>query len=82
LPVQSVFHNDENETEIPRRKFDIGVFTQPGSTTDLTALKADFRFTPESRLRADIAPCPKSADFVAKVFLRHGLKFSRRGRGD
>src|SRR5260370_30318267 len=32
-----------------------------GSTTDLTALKPDFRFTPESRLRADIAPCPKSA---------------------
>jgi hypothetical protein len=29
-----------------------------GSTTDLTALKPDFRFTPESRLRADIAPCP------------------------
>src|SRR6266403_5177132 len=28
------------------------VFTQPGSTTDLTALKPDFRFTPESRLRA------------------------------
>jgi hypothetical protein len=33
-----------------------------GSTTDLTALKADFRFTPESRLRADIRACPKSAN--------------------
>jgi len=32
-----------------------------GSTTDLTALKPDFRFTPESRLRADIAPCPVRA---------------------
>jgi hypothetical protein len=39
------------------------------STTDLTALKPDFRFTPESRLRADIAPCPVRADIVAKVFL-------------
>src|SRR5260370_17742042 len=37
------------------------------STTDLTALKPDFRFTPESRLRADIAPCPVRADIVAKV---------------
>jgi hypothetical protein len=33
-----------------------------GSTTDLTALKPDFRFTPESRLRADIRACPKSAN--------------------
>jgi hypothetical protein len=32
-----------------------------GSTTDLTALKPDFRFTPESGLRADIAPCPVRA---------------------
>ena len=33
-----------------------------GSTTDLTALKPDFRFTPESRLRADIVPCPVRAN--------------------
>src|SRR6266403_5321038 len=32
-----------------------------GPTTDLTALKPDFRFTPESRLRADLAPCPVRA---------------------
>src|SRR6266436_7612213 len=38
-----------------------------GSTTDLTALRPDFRFTPESRLRADIAPCPVRADFVAEI---------------
>jgi hypothetical protein len=25
------------------------------------APKSDFRFTPESRLKSDIAPCPKSA---------------------
>jgi hypothetical protein len=33
-----------------------------GSKADLTALKCDFRFTPESRLKSDIAPCPKSAN--------------------
>src|SRR6266436_1396391 len=48
-----------------------------GPTTDLTALKPDFRFTPESRLRADIAPCPVRADSVAKVFLRHGSQILR-----
>src|SRR5882757_9194181 len=32
-----------------------------GSSTDLTAPKFDFRFTPESGLKSDIAPCPKSA---------------------
>src|SRR5260370_2079637 len=32
-----------------------------GPKADLTALKCDFRFTPESRLKSDIAPCPKSA---------------------
>ena len=31
------------------------------SKSDLTAPKSDFRFTPESGLRSDIAPCPKSA---------------------
>jgi len=38
-----------------------------GSKTDLTVPKFNFRFTRESRLRSDISPCPKSADFVAKV---------------
>jgi hypothetical protein len=36
------------------------------------SLRADvFRFTPESGLKSDITTCPKSADTVAKVFLRH-----------
>ncbi|SRR6266849_6792737 len=39
----------------------VGVFTQPGSKADLTAPKSDFRYTPESGLNSDIAPCPKSA---------------------
>src|SRR5258708_5803892 len=32
-----------------------------GSKAALTAPKSNFRFTPESGLRSDIAPCPKSA---------------------
>src|SRR5712675_235394 len=31
------------------------------SSTDLTAPKSNFRFTPESGLKSDIRPCPKSA---------------------
>ena len=37
------------------------VFTQSGSKADLTAPKTDFRYTPESGLKTDIVPCPKSA---------------------
>jgi hypothetical protein len=33
-----------------------------GSKADLTAPKSDFRYTPESGLKTDIAPCPKSAN--------------------
>jgi len=36
-----------------------------------------FRFTPESGLKSDIAPCPKSADIVAKVENRTTPKISR-----
>src|SRR5216683_217497 len=32
-----------------------------GSKADLTPPKSDFRYTPESGLKTDIAPCPKSA---------------------
>jgi hypothetical protein len=35
-----------------------------------------FRFTPESGLMSDIAPCPKSADSVAKVPKAAAAKFS------
>ena len=38
-----------------------------GSIAELTAPKSDFRSTPESGLKSDIAPCLKSADTVAKV---------------
>src|SRR6478752_9394568 len=33
-----------------------------GSSTDLTAPKSNFRSSPESGLKSDIAPCPKSAN--------------------
>src|ERR1700741_5059753 len=34
-----------------------------GSSTDLTAPKSNFRSSPESGLKSDIAPCPKRANF-------------------
>jgi hypothetical protein len=37
---------------------------------------SDFRYTPESGLKTDISPCPKSADIVAKVENRTTLKIS------
>jgi hypothetical protein len=39
----------------------VHVFTQPGSKGDLTAPKSNFRFTPESGLKSDIAPRPVCA---------------------
>ena len=38
-----------------------------GSKADLTAPKSNFRFTPESGLKSDIAARPVCADFVAEV---------------
>jgi hypothetical protein len=32
-----------------------------GSNPEIERVKADFRFTPESGPKSDIAPCPKSA---------------------
>jgi hypothetical protein len=52
------FPIQRNRDKRSTRKFAIGVFTQPGSKADLTARMSDFRFTPESGLRADIVPCP------------------------
>ena len=43
------------------RKSRGGVFTQPGSNSEVKLADADFRFTPESGLKSDIGPCPKSA---------------------
>jgi hypothetical protein len=38
---------------------------------------ADVRFDAHYGLKSDIAPCPKGADFVAKVFLHHRSRISR-----
>ena len=38
-----------------------------GSQPDLPPLDRDVRFAALNGLKSDIAPCPKSADFVAKV---------------
>jgi hypothetical protein len=44
-----------------------------GSKADLTAPKSNFRFTPESGLKSDIAPCPGSATSG----LMHCIKWHR-----
>jgi hypothetical protein len=41
-----------------------------GSKAALTAPKTDFRFTPESGLKSDIAPCPKSANTGSRGLIR------------
>jgi len=51
-------------------RFPASVVTAASGQNAKYSLRADvFRFTPESRLNSDIAPCLKSADTVAKVFL-------------
>src|SRR5260370_1506785 len=40
-----------------------------GSSTDLTAPKFDFRFTPESGLKSDIGPCPFRAMSGSRTWL-------------
>src|ERR1017187_8239777 len=42
------FSNRQNRDGISTRKFCVGVFTQPGSKTVLTALKRHFRSTPNN----------------------------------
>jgi hypothetical protein len=41
------------------REFDLGVFTQPGSTTVLEVLTRDFRYTLENGLKSDITDVSK-----------------------
>jgi hypothetical protein len=52
-------------------------YVRLGSKADLTTPKSDFRYTPESGLKTDIAPCPKSADTVAEVVLHKWSKIPR-----
>jgi hypothetical protein len=48
-----------------------------GSNSEVELADADFRFAPDSGLKSDITRCPKSADIVAKVFLRGGTQILR-----
>src|SRR5260370_901796 len=45
----------------PLPQIDRKLHVRNGSKAALTAPKSNFRFTPESGLKSDIAPCPKSA---------------------
>ncbi len=48
-----------SKRDLKRRMFDVRF--PPPSKAALTVPKSDFRYTPESGLKSDIAPCPKSA---------------------
>ena len=50
------------------------------SKAALTAPKSNFRFTPESGLRSDIAPCPKSANLGSRG--HHSITLSARTSSD
>src|SRR5258706_5067927 len=50
-----------NRDKLSTRKFDVGVFTQPGSNSEVELADADFRFTPQSRHPAGGLGCPFSA---------------------
>jgi hypothetical protein len=55
-----------------------GLMSQLGSNSDLTAQKSNFRSTPESRLKSDISPCPKSANCRRQTALLRRLLSIRR----
>ena len=65
-----------NRDKRSTRTFGVGVFTQPESKADLTALKCDFRYSPDSRHRRPDRLCPKSARS------RHVLLFDRKQKRD
>src|SRR5882724_2311096 len=57
------------------------VFTQPGSKAALTAPKSNFRITPESGLKSDIARCPFRATNGSRVLFDQLVGLSeQRGR--
>src|SRR5258705_13238386 len=59
-----------NRDKLSTRKFGVRVFTPPGSSTDLTAPKFDFRSSPESGLKSDIGPCPFRATSGSRRIIR------------
>src|SRR5260370_23532227 len=50
-----------NRDKLSTRKFDVGVFTQPGSKTEVAALQRDVCFAPVSVHRQAVSACPKTA---------------------
>src|SRR6267154_3398776 len=61
-----------NRDKTSTRKFDVGVFTQPGSKSENSMRAYDFRFAPESRHCATESACP----FRATSGLMHRTKFT------
>jgi hypothetical protein len=47
-----------NRDKLSTRKFDVGVFTQPGSKTEVAALERHVRSTLHNRHRQAAPPCP------------------------
>jgi hypothetical protein len=64
-----------NRDKLSTRKFDAGVFTQPGSSTDLAAPKFDFRSS-----KSDIEPCQLGANFGSDR--THPITSSARDRNE
>src|ERR1035437_4362540 len=57
------FSNRRNRDGISTRKFCVGVFTQPGSKTEVVAQLRDVCSAPDNGHAATIPACPKSANF-------------------
>ncbi len=58
---QCSFPIERNRDNISTCKFDVGVFTQPGSKTEVSGLARHVRFTLRSRYRQPAPPCPFGA---------------------
>jgi hypothetical protein len=82
-----------NRDKLSTRKFDVGVFTQPGSNADVVDHLRDVCFAPESGLKSDIAggpvlpncdislkACSQVARFLARTWSKHGLTSAPRCR--
>src|SRR5882762_2961291 len=54
----SCFPNRQNRDGTSTRKLNVGVFTQPGSDSDIATYLPDVRFIPKSRRPATTAACP------------------------
>jgi hypothetical protein len=71
------FSIQRNLDKISTRKFDVGVFAQPASDSDLGERNREVRLPPVTDINDRLDERPLRADFVAKVFLRHGTQILR-----